>query len=43
MSTLHTRGQNAPYKVQQKNVTRKSKHSKVSAQCKKTRKIKQVA
>ena len=32
MSTLHTRGQNVPYKVQQKNVTRKSKHSKFSAQ-----------
>ena len=29
-----TRRQNLPYKVQQKNVTRKAKHSKISAQCK---------
>ena len=34
MSTLCARGQNVLYKVQQKNVTRKSKHSKISAQCK---------
>ena len=32
MSTLHTRGHNVRYKVQQKNVTRKSKHIETSAQ-----------